>query len=62
MGLELERITLWSSYTNLNDIDGMVRAHRQSYNEYLHSAIEHFFVKIAIEAKIDSIAPASIRS
>ena len=52
---------IWSSYTRLPDVDGMIKSQRDDFMEYLRVAVKHFFTKIKIEAKIEPRAPQSVR-
>lgn len=52
----------WSSYTRLDDVDGMLKSQREDYNEYVRSAVKQYFLKINIESKIEPKAPQSVRS
>ena len=49
----LSIMKIWSSYTRLSDLDSMVKSQREDYKEYVRSAVQQYFLKISIEAKIE---------
>ena len=57
----LQSMRIWSSYTRLPDVDGMIKSQRDDFMEYLRVAVKHFFTKIKIQAKIEPRAPQSVQ-